>query len=88
MDIDEKIGQFWDAHDFTDFDNPAAPDVEFETTFAVPIEAELFAALERYAHQRGAQVGQREFGFICAFCLQHLGCSRKGTEARRYLHRL
>ena len=28
-DTDEKIGQFWDAHDFTDFDNPAAPDVEF-----------------------------------------------------------
>ena len=57
-DTDENIGQFWDAHDFTDFDNPAAPDVEFETAFAVPIEAELFAALERYAHQRGAQVGQ------------------------------
>ncbi len=57
-DTDEKIGQFWDAHDFTDFDDPAAPDVEFEFTFAVPVEAELFAALERYAHQRGVQVGQ------------------------------
>jgi len=57
-DTDEKIGQFWDAHDFTDFDDPAAPDVEFEIAFAVPIEAELFAALEKYAHQRGVQVGQ------------------------------
>jgi len=37
-DTDEKIGAFWDAHDFTDFDDPAAPDVEFGITCAVPIE--------------------------------------------------
>jgi hypothetical protein len=29
-DTYEAIGEFWDAHDFTDYDNPAAPDVEFE----------------------------------------------------------
>jgi hypothetical protein len=29
-DADEKIGEFWDTHDFTDFDNPAAPDVRFQ----------------------------------------------------------
>lgn len=55
-DTDEKIGEFWDTHDFTDFDNPAAPDVRFEITCAVPIEVELFAALEKQAQQRGVQV--------------------------------
>lgn len=55
-DTDEKIGEFWDAHDFTDFDNPATPDVTLEITCAVPIEAELFAALEKEARQRGVQV--------------------------------
>ncbi len=52
---DEKIGDFWDAHDFTDFDTDA-PDVEFETTCSVPIEVELFAAIEKQAHRRGVQV--------------------------------
>lgn len=42
----EKIGKFWDTHDFTDFDNPDSPDVEFEINGAVPIEIELFSALE------------------------------------------
>ncbi len=55
-DTDEKIGEFWDTHDFTDFDNPAAPDMKFEITCAVPIEVELFAALEKQAQQRGVQV--------------------------------
>ncbi len=53
---DEKIGEFWDSHDFTDFDDATAPDVEFEITCAVPIEAELFAALEKQARQRGVQL--------------------------------
>jgi hypothetical protein len=55
-DTDEKIGEFWDTHDFTDFDNPEMPDVQFEIACAVPIEAELFAAIERQAHRRGVQV--------------------------------
>lgn len=55
-DTNEKIGEFWDVHDFTDFDNPASPDVVVEITRAVPIEAELFAALETHARQRGVQV--------------------------------
>ena len=54
-DSDEKIGEFWDTHDFTDFDSDA-PDVKFEVTCAVPIELELFTALEKQAHQRGVQV--------------------------------
>jgi hypothetical protein len=56
MDMDEKIGEFWDTHDFTDFDNPDIPDVKFEIACAVPIEVELLAAIEKQAHQRGVQV--------------------------------
>jgi len=55
-DTDEKIGEFWDTHDFTDFDNPDAPDVKFEITCAVPIDIELFSAIEKQAHKRGVQV--------------------------------
>ena len=39
---DEQIGEFWDAHDFTDFDDPNAPDVEMTFTRAVLIDSELF----------------------------------------------
>lgn len=53
---DEKIGEFWDTHDFTDFDDPNAPDVEFEMTRTVPIEVKLLAAIEKQAHQRGVKV--------------------------------
>ncbi|HNT78596.1 MAG TPA: hypothetical protein PKH77_26600 [Anaerolineae bacterium] len=55
-DTNEKIGKFWDAHDFTDFDNHDLPDVKFEITCAVPIEIELFAAIEKQAYRRGVQV--------------------------------
>ena len=55
-DTDEKIGEFWDTHDFTDYDDIDAPDVEFDITCVVPIEAELFAALEKQARQRGVMV--------------------------------
>lgn len=52
----EKIGEFWDTHDFTDYDDPHAPDVELEITCAVPIEIDLFTAIENQAHKRGVQV--------------------------------
>jgi hypothetical protein len=55
-DSDEKIGEFWGAHDFADFDNPDMPDAHFEIACAVPIEVELFAAIERQAHKRGVRV--------------------------------
>jgi hypothetical protein len=55
-DTDGKIGEFWDTHDFTEFDDPDAPDVKFEITCAVPIEVELFAAIEKQAHKRGVRV--------------------------------
>ncbi len=34
----EKMGEFWDSHDFTDFDNRATPDVALQIACAVPIE--------------------------------------------------
>ena len=52
----EKMGEFWDKHDFTEFDNPDAPDVEFEVTCAVPIEEELFSLVEKQAKLRGVKV--------------------------------
>ena len=55
-DTDQRIGEFWDTHDFTDLDNPDAPDVKFEITCAVPIEVELLTAIEQQAHKRGVQI--------------------------------
>ena len=52
----EQIGEFWDTHDFTDFDDPNAPDIEFTVSRAIPIESDLFAALEQQAQQRGVKV--------------------------------
>ncbi|MGH8247147.1 MAG: CopG family antitoxin [Gammaproteobacteria bacterium] len=54
-DTDEKIGDFWDTHDFAEFDTDA-PDVEFEIACAVPIEAELYDAIEQQAHKHGVKV--------------------------------
>lgn len=52
----EQIGEFWDTHDFTDYDDPARPDVEITFSSAVAIEAELLAALDEQAAQRGVTV--------------------------------
>jgi hypothetical protein len=54
-DTDEGIGEFWDSHDFTDFDDDS-PDVALEVAFAVPLEVELFGAIEREARKRGVAV--------------------------------
>jgi hypothetical protein len=51
----EKMGEFWDTHDFTDFDTDA-PDVEFEISCAVPIEVDLLSLVEKQAHLRGVSV--------------------------------
>ncbi|MDX1523323.1 MAG: CopG family antitoxin [Anaerolineae bacterium] len=51
----EKMGEFWDTHDFTDFDTDA-PDVTFEIASAVPIEVDLLSAVEKEAHLRGVSV--------------------------------
>lgn len=52
----EKMGEFWDKHDFTEFDDPNAPDVEFNITVAIPIEPDLLSDIEELAHRRGIKV--------------------------------
>ncbi|MFQ5640576.1 MAG: hypothetical protein ACE5IR_21555 [bacterium] len=51
----EKIGEFWDTHDFTDFDSDA-PDIEFNISCTIPIELELFSLVEKQARLRGIKV--------------------------------
>lgn len=48
----ESVGEFWDTHDFTDYDTEA-PDVTFEIRSLIPIELDLLAALEKQARLRG-----------------------------------
>jgi hypothetical protein len=52
----EKMGEFWDKHDFTDYDDSNAPDSEFDVRIAIPIELDLLSALEEQAHLRGVSV--------------------------------
>jgi hypothetical protein len=51
----EEMGEFWDTHDFTDFDTDAA-DVVFDIACAVPIESELLGSIEQQAKKRGVKV--------------------------------
>jgi len=48
----EKLGEFWDKHDFTDFDTDI-PDVKFDVSCAVPIDIELLSSVEKQARIRG-----------------------------------
>ena len=50
------MGDFWDKHDFTAFDDPNTPDVEIHVNVAVPIEPDLLSELEELAHMRGIKV--------------------------------
>ena len=50
------MGEFWDKHDFTEFNDPNAPDVDFQVTVAIPIEPDLLSDLEELAHRRGIKV--------------------------------
>jgi hypothetical protein len=54
-DSDEKIGEFWDSHDFTDFDT-TAPDAKFEIISTVPVQLELLNEIEAHAAKRGIKV--------------------------------
>ena len=54
-DSDAKIGDFWDTHDFTEFDTNA-PDVEFEVISTVPVQSELLNEIEAQAAKRGVKV--------------------------------
>lgn len=47
-DSDEKTGEFWDSHDFTEFDNDA-PDAEFALVSTVPVQVELLTEIEAHA---------------------------------------
>ncbi|MEL7067459.1 MAG: CopG family antitoxin [Cyanobacteria bacterium J06581_3] len=53
VDIYEKMGEFWDTHDITDFDNPDLPDVEFEVACNVTVESNLLNEIEQWASQQG-----------------------------------
>lgn len=52
----EKMGEFWDTHDFMDFDDPKAKDIKFDVSCAVPIEEELLSSVEKQARLRGVKV--------------------------------
>jgi hypothetical protein len=45
---DEKIGEFWDSHDLTEFDTDA-PDAEFEIVSTVPVQLELLNEIKAEA---------------------------------------
>jgi hypothetical protein len=49
----ENMGEFWDKHDFTQYDDPNMPDVEAHVSVAIPIEPDLLSDIEELAHQRG-----------------------------------
>lgn len=51
----EKMGKFWDTHDFTQFDTDA-PDIEYTINCTVAIEPDLLAAVEKQAQKRGIGV--------------------------------
>lgn len=49
----KEIGEFWDDHDFTEFDDPNHPDVQFTIQDSVRIESDLLKLLEKAAVSRG-----------------------------------
>lgn len=51
----EKMGEFWESHDFTEYDDDT-PDVEFNVTCTIAIEPELLASVESQAKRRGITV--------------------------------
>jgi len=51
----ETMGEFWDTHDFTQYDSDA-PDVEFTISSSISIELDLLAAMEKQARLRGIGV--------------------------------
>ena len=55
VDTLEKMGEFWDTHDFTDYDTDA-PDVEFKISCAIPIELDLLSSVEKQASLHGVNV--------------------------------
>lgn len=52
----EAMGEFWDNHDFTEYDDPKNPDVNFNITCVVPIEQHLFSSIEKEAKKSGVDI--------------------------------
>ena len=52
---EDKIGEFWDTHDFTDFDTDG-PDADFEIISTIPVQLELLNEIEAHAAKRGVKV--------------------------------
>ncbi len=52
----EAIGEFWDNHDFTNFDNPNQPDVQFDIQDTVRIGADLLSHIEKVAAAQGISI--------------------------------
>lgn len=52
---DEKIGEFWDTHDFTEFDTDG-PDAKFEVIYSIPLKRDLLTEIEKEAARRGVEV--------------------------------
>ena len=52
----EKMGAFWDTHDFTEHDEPNVPSVDFTVTCAIPIALDILESVEQYARRQGVQV--------------------------------
>lgn len=50
-----EMGEFWDEHDFTDFDSEA-PDIAYQLASSVAIEPDLLSAIESQAERRGVSV--------------------------------
>ena len=51
----EAMGEFWDSHDFTDFDTDEA-DVEYKVSSSISIEPDLLSDLEQQAKLRGVSI--------------------------------
>jgi hypothetical protein len=49
-DSDEKIGEFWDSHDFTDFDTET-PDAEFEVLTPPSVNSNCSTKYENKRHR-------------------------------------
>jgi hypothetical protein len=48
----EKMGEFWDSHDFTEFDDESSPDVKFEISCKISVEPDLLSSIEKQARIR------------------------------------
>ncbi|VEN73149.1 conserved hypothetical protein [Candidatus Desulfarcum epimagneticum] len=48
----EKMGEFWDSHDFTEFDDERTVDVRFEISCKISVEPDLLSSIEKHARLR------------------------------------